>query len=119
MTKHMTCDIKELPRVAGEVLRGDPKLNHQELSNGICLKCGSRCGDADWKVECVPMSISLTWDNAMKWQDWAIKEYGLAAYADVLVSMGFKHMFDMIILTEAQRIRATCQCKINSEKGSE
>ena len=77
----------KLSRVAGEMLQPDAK--HISCC-GICLVCGKEL----WEIraggpplyrkayhEPCTISIPLTWPEAMKWRDWAIKKFGIDEFA--------------------------------------
>jgi hypothetical protein len=88
-----------------------------------CTTCGEVNFETDSHCTLRPL-IPLDWDNAMKWRDWAIKEYGWETYT---------HWFHKVVFEKAQTLSsrymiAKCQpvdylqaaaiCKLNAEKGN-
>lgn len=84
-----------------------------------CLHCGQM------KVGCSEYeTIPLTWPEAMKWRDWAVKEFGELDYMLSLLSV-YKTTaeykcgrFEAWVAAYAQPehyIKAACLCKIESE----
>ena len=74
---------EELSRLLGEVLLGNPRVNHDEDISGVCRKCGEHIILKDGgrrPVECIAKSIPLDWPNAMKFRDKMVKEYGNEAF---------------------------------------
>ena len=109
----------ELSRLAGEVLRGDMRLNHDEDRSGRCRKCLCRCGEDGWQVECIAVPIPLTPNNAFKWRDWAVEKFGwqsldqclYSIYAEQLVLGGiYSWMEWMLNLKPEHYIKAACLC---------
>ncbi len=80
MSKPSTTETEAFARYAGEVLRGNPGVNHDENKAGVCRKGGEHIIMAGGKrrpVECVARPIDCKdWNVAMHWRDWAVEEYG-------------------------------------------
>ena len=87
MNKILTCPEKDLPRMAGEILLPEHcndrshrfSAAHRDGCNKKrCFKCNKPYGEAN---------IPLTWDNAMKWRDWAVDKYGWEAFIGALAEV--------------------------------
>ena len=142
MTTNKTKDLlkaegEKLSQLLGKLLQ--PEKNRHNLwipdalwgGNGYqnyeCQRCDLKKGlsleeKEQWLTDnpCpIPCPIPLDdWNVAMKWQDWAIEEYGMIAYLAVLSEMGLRHIFDILILTLKQRLIAAAKCKENSNEES-
>lgn len=99
MTKEQILEATEetLPRLAGEVLQ--PEKNKHMILNeyrtgAICSKCEKYLDWTRWDDECGPIDpIPITWDNAMKYRDWAVGEFDACEYHDALLAV-FMHEMD-------------------------
>ena len=130
--------ITDLLKASGDKLS---KLAGQILQPEVCQKCFlSKDGVCD-KKEGLKVDrcnlIPLTWPEAMKWRDWAVKEYGALAIETAMVSVMYPDI-DMSkedamserVLTisslsffakKAQPehyIKAACLCKLENDNGN-
>jgi hypothetical protein len=118
---------EELSRLAGEVLQPDVrsgKHDNRGNSRGYlgrvvdwkCVKCGEVTDGRGPTTHCNGFdSIHLTWPEAMKWRDWAVKEFGTARVSTVVQEVfGGKDApakYLLLALPE-HYIKAACLCKI-------
>ena len=79
-----TMTDKELSQHAGEVLQPEKnKHNYQMVGLNpygtmcFCKNCGQKFSSPKDGNRLPCPSISLTWDNAMKWRDWAVENLPL------------------------------------------
>lgn len=82
----------ELSWMLGEVLINEDKAHEPNLPGHMCKRCfiSFRWPDSPAKDADCPSKnfISLDdWNVAMKWRDWAVKEYGKVVYKDALVDI--------------------------------
>jgi hypothetical protein len=128
---------EELSRLAGEVLNTNTlhTFNLIKDSNRVCRRCGIKYSDELSREVCsVTNPIHLTWPEAMKWRDWAVKEFGGDEYRNALVDIycseadiateatgtlkecaGYLDRFIQWLATNAlpeHYIKAACLCKI-------
>lgn len=117
-----------LPQIAGKVLQ--PENNKHVMpskygSRGLCLKCGKYLDWTRWKEECISVDpIALTWDNAMKYRNWAVEEFGKFSYYRIIKLLvpcsgteGLnKDEWIIIKALPIHYIKASCLCKITSIK---
>ena len=81
---------EELSQLLGEIL-GDTPCRHKWNSNNFCVKCGfnDRNPHNGYDANCpVADPIPLDdWNVAMKWRDWAIKEYSKRVFNSSMIDM--------------------------------
>jgi hypothetical protein len=101
---------EELSRLAGEVLRG----THDNMG-GRCKKC-LLC--REYQKPPFGCHVDITWPEAMKCRDWAVKEFGDETFSytfvDVWVGTSHNEMgpdFVSYALPE-HYIKAACICKM-------
>jgi len=95
MTKQelLTAQGDELSRLLGEVLQPETKIDHlwehRDAPGGYAKYC-SKCGCNDTcTLKCIvadPIPLN-DWNVAMKWRDWAVKEYGEVKFKQAMIDM--------------------------------
>jgi hypothetical protein len=89
---------------AGRVLLGTEHAFSGSYPNERCIKCGQ------WKEgsgpKCSPRPININdWNEAMKWRDWAVEEYGRDNFiTNLCLSLGFARCSGAMLksITDAQ-----------------
>jgi hypothetical protein len=122
----------DLSRIAGEVLgikqmHSWPILLHYSNREKLCSRCKVKHKKAiEFTVCSVAGVVLLTWPEAMKWRDWAVKEYGEIEFTTTLRNIYFEEYFqgkrgftfDVWLACIAQPehfIKASCELKLGGE----
>ena len=135
----LSASDKDLPRILDGILSGPFKhdIENHGTHHVKCKRCDKIIPLMDrWDIrERYPCWVSpfddeipLTWPEAMKWRDWAVENYGVAAYKDALISVimpGEENApnsvkLEMVLLaTETDHLKASALCVKgnNDEKG--
>lgn len=108
----------ELSRLLGEVLQ--PQGQHL-WRMGKCRVCKQM--EATRPMPCVkPIPIN-DWNVAMKWRDWAVKEYGehefLSTVREVVLeefNIDPSRLYLACMLTSKQILKAAANCKLTADK---
>lgn len=103
----LNCTDADLPKMSGEV-----------FDTRYCKNCTTK-PDICTPKRCCYIPIPLTWDNAMKWRDWAVEKFGYNIFRKTLVDVYFyfiddlKMSFDEWIITKirpSHYIKAAMLC---------
>ena len=126
----------ELSRLAGEVLTPGPYYHNHKSTNvdgeslyfcGWChagFKNKPRLDATRFCPKGEPNPIPLTWPEAMKWRDWAVKEFGHIAWRKALVDVYCEVVNDITTsfdewlcshITAEHYIKAAALCKLGKE----
>ncbi len=121
----LKCSDEDLPTLAGEVLHAKPWKHC--FNNNTCVTCGQGRLPSQHDESCLCTDpIPLTWDNAMKWRDWAVEKFGYAVYRKAMVSVYYNSVdfrdcsFDEFMLYKTKPkhyIKVAMLCKVN-QKGN-
>jgi hypothetical protein len=125
-----------LPRLAGEVLQPEKNKHipgNRSHGQTFCSKCDLKLWTwavprmqytHHWERPCERANpIPLTWDNAMKFRDWAVEKYGDCFYDEmynVYTHDNFCGCFNEWLVGYAKPehyLKAAAICKLNSEEG--
>ena len=115
---------EELPRLLGEVLQ----LRHKSIGTfQNCVHCNCNLNTSTTHGVC-KRPIPLSWDNAMEWRDWAVKEYGRSELIkSILAVLGVEWRpseIDFVVvagifalnLKPKHYIQAAAICKLNAKE---
>jgi hypothetical protein len=127
----LTAEGDELSRLLGEVLQAAICQYHGK--HPPCQPCNTCSTWVEGGIrKCKPDPIPLTPDEAFKWRDWAVAEYGIGCFYGVLWDMFDyfepifreelkEHLFvDTLIscMTAKQYLQAAAICKLNKEQSN-
>lgn len=128
MTKEqiLNCTDEDLPKMAGEILQPDSLGSYvQKDNNGDhrCIVCGKKSNElCNCKIPCL---VRLTWDNAMKWRDWAVEKFGSNDFLDAFEEVMLLFVGPIVSQTEFEYryiyaqpthyIKAAMLCAVESE----
>ena len=100
---------EELSRLLGEAFGN----NHRKITEwcNVCMVCQA----STRKVDTCP--ITLTWNEAMKWRDWAVKKFGYCMFTDVVLIARRGTYPDFIAFAKPEHyLKAAAICKLNAER---
>jgi hypothetical protein len=119
----------ELSRLAGEVLQVKHDMANDGVNHVTCKVCDETLPlMCRWDLpERYPCEVPLTWDEAMKWRDWAVEKFGDLAWQDPIWKLYhdvsgdrkkvcvYAHRFIAYAQPE-HYIKAACLCKLQGGK---